>query len=95
MRINGQPKHPSVERAHTTPVQSDAASKAGKAEHGRAHATRESVEVSKTSQKLAMARAPESPDAERIARLRAAVADGSLSIDSGAIADRMLSEERG
>jgi flagellar biosynthesis anti-sigma factor FlgM len=50
--------------------------------------------VSKLSQRLALARAAETPDAERIARLRAALEAGSLSIDSGAIADAMLREER-
>lgn len=99
MRISGPHNHGSVERTSATPLsatgaqpQAAGAGKAGEAH--RAHATRESVEVSKTSQKLAMARAPESPDAERIARMRAAIAAGSLSIDSGAIADAMLREER-
>lgn len=95
MRISGPHNHGSVERTSATALSGAQPQTAGKAgEAHRAHATRESVEVSKTSQKLAMARAPESPDAERIARMRAAIAAGSLSIDSGAIADAMLREER-
>jgi flagellar biosynthesis anti-sigma factor FlgM len=96
MRISGQNNHPSVERPQTTAVQPQAggAGKSGDARATHAQGGVGTVEVSKTSQRLAMARAPETPDAERIARMRAAIAAGSLSIDSGAIADAMLREER-
>lgn len=90
MRINGT-QHPGlIERAN------EGRTRPAEAADGKARppAAREAVEVSKLSQKLALARAPETPDAERIARLRSALEAGTLSIDSGAIADAMLREER-
>jgi negative regulator of flagellin synthesis FlgM len=97
MRINGPNNLASMDRTQATSAVSGAASQAGspaKAAEARPSSSRESVEVSRASQMLASSRAAETPDPERIARLRAALADGSFNVDSKAIADAMLREER-
>lgn len=51
------------------------------------------VAMSDTAKAMSEARAPEKPDADRIERLRAAIANGELKIDAQAIAARMMEEE--
>jgi len=53
----------------------------------------ERVQVSKGARALHHARRPEEPDAERIERLRAAIADGSFEVDADVVAERMIAEE--
>ena len=53
----------------------------------------ERVEISEGSRLLVEARAPEQADLEKVERIRAALADGSFSVDPEKIADRMLEEE--
>jgi len=52
------------------------------------------VAVSSQAKQLAEARAPEVSDAAKVARLTAAVARGDFMLDAGAVADKMMSEER-
>lgn len=52
------------------------------------------VAVSGGAQRLAAARAPETPDAGRIAVLREAIEKGSFEVDPRRIAESMVKEER-
>ncbi len=54
----------------------------------------EAVKVSDLGRRLAAARGPEVPDEARIERLRGLVQAGKLPIDTGAITDAILREER-
>jgi len=53
----------------------------------------EDVAVSSTAQALGRVRAPESPDLDRIERLKRAIEDGSFRVDAEKIAETMLREE--
>lgn len=95
MRINSNQNHGHIERSEATKAKGvDGAKTEGASKVAHAAKSTEAVAVSKASKALASARAAETPDAERIAKMRAAIADGSLAVDSGAIADAMLREER-
>ncbi|MCC6876610.1 MAG: flagellar biosynthesis anti-sigma factor FlgM [Sandaracinaceae bacterium] len=52
------------------------------------------VKVSQSARALADLRAPETPDPERIAKLRGQIERGELEIDPEKIAETMLREER-
>jgi len=54
----------------------------------------DAVAVSPGAQALAAARAPETPDAARIAALQRAIAEGTFEVDPQRIAEAMLREER-
>ena len=54
----------------------------------------EAVKLSDVGRQLAAARGPEVPDEARIERLRGLVMSGKLPIDTGAITDAILREER-
>jgi flagellar biosynthesis anti-sigma factor FlgM len=54
----------------------------------------EAVKLSSLGRQLAAARGPEVPDEARIERLRGLVMSGKLPIDTGAITDAILREER-
>lgn len=53
----------------------------------------ERVAISGQAKALADARAPETADAERVARLRDALDKGTFKVDLGKIADAMIREE--
>ena len=53
----------------------------------------EQVDLSASSQVAPSAGDVEVPDAERVAKVRAAIEQGAFQIDANAIADRMLAEE--
>lgn len=53
----------------------------------------ERVQVSPEARALSSVRDPEVPDADRIERLKAAIADGTFRIDAERIADAMMHEE--
>jgi anti-sigma28 factor (negative regulator of flagellin synthesis) len=55
---------------------------------------RRAVKLSNLGRQLAAARGPEVPDEARIERLRGLVMSGKLPIDTGAITDAILREER-
>lgn len=93
MRVTGNSPQPQVQRPTT--------GKLGAATHDRGRTTTPTattapaeVRVSSASKGLAGIKAPETPDAARIERLRGLVESGSLPVDAGAIADAMLREER-
>lgn len=52
------------------------------------------VRVSDGARVMGGMRAPESPDMEKVARLRAAIDSGDFKVDPEAIASRMMEEER-
>ncbi|MFN7696337.1 MAG: flagellar biosynthesis anti-sigma factor FlgM [Deltaproteobacteria bacterium] len=54
----------------------------------------EAVKVSDLGRQLAAARGPEVPDEARIERLRGLLGAGRLPVDSGAISDAIMREER-
>ena len=51
------------------------------------------VQVSDVARALTAARSPETPDSDRIERLRAEIENGTFQIDAEAIAEAMLKEE--
>lgn len=75
-------------------VSTDRASPAGDRKAPQVGRAPDPVKLSSTGRQLASARGPEVPDEARIERLRALVADGKLSIDTAAITDAILREER-
>lgn len=91
MKVQGGNPRTQVERVSTPTVQGR---NDGKAAARVERAGGEQVRVSDLGKKLAAARSPESPDAERIERLRGLVESGKLTVDPAAIADAMLREER-
>jgi flagellar biosynthesis anti-sigma factor FlgM len=94
MRINGNQNHGHIERTEAAKAKGVENKSEGASKVARGSKSSEAVAVSKASKALASARAPETPDAERVAKLRAAVEAGHLAIDSKAIADAMMREER-
>lgn len=51
------------------------------------------VAVSSQARRLAEARAPEAPDAAKVARLRQSIASGDFTVDADAVAEKMFKEE--
>lgn len=87
MKVQG-PNRPS----HVDPVRGKSTSSVSEPEKATAHRA-ETVSVSSSAKALGEARAPEVPDAARIARLKDAIVGGSFKIDASRIADAMLREE--
>ncbi len=86
MKITGSIRTAYVQKPTTTP------GKADKPTGGRASTT-EKVHVSDVARELASARGPETPDAERVERLKTSIADRSFEVDANAIAEQMLLED--
>lgn len=63
-------------------------------EDGYRTKTGETVSVSSEAQALAQARAPETSDMPKVAKLREAIEKGEFQVDPERIADAMLREER-
>lgn len=53
----------------------------------------ERVEVSSLSKLLAQVRAPDSPDVEKVERLRESIRAGAFQVDHAEVADTMVQEE--
>ena len=53
----------------------------------------ERVEVSSLSKMLAQVRAPDSPDVEKVERLRESIRTGEFKVDQDKVADTMVQEE--
>ncbi|MEM9070793.1 MAG: flagellar biosynthesis anti-sigma factor FlgM [Myxococcota bacterium] len=87
MKITGSIRSTYVKPTETTARQSKP--ETGRSSHG------EKVEVSSVAQELASARGPETPDTDRIERLRAEIENGTFEVDAEAIAEKMLEEELG
>ncbi|MGF1465930.1 MAG: flagellar biosynthesis anti-sigma factor FlgM [Sandaracinaceae bacterium] len=89
MKVTGSHPYTRVDKPRTDPP-------ASPPEGGRRPSGEDAAEVriSDTAQVLRDVRSPEVPDAERIARLKAAIDNGELEVDAERIADAMLRDER-
>lgn len=80
------------ERLRSTPRGEESGS--GRASRSGGNQAATEVRLSGAAQSLQEARAPETPDAEKVERLRSLVEQGQLEIDPTRIADAMLRDER-
>jgi flagellar biosynthesis anti-sigma factor FlgM len=88
MKIQGQSPPSSIESLRTSRERTSRTSTSS------SRPSDPDVQVSTVAKVLGEARAPETPDVDRIGRLREQVESGRLTIDAERIADAMLREER-
>ncbi|GAB5542210.1 MAG: flagellar biosynthesis anti-sigma factor FlgM [Sandaracinaceae bacterium] len=91
MKITGQNPYSKIES--TRERKGAPASESAKAESAVGRPAAE-VEMSDAARAMREARAPEQPDAQKVARLKQAILDGEFRIDPERIASAMFDEER-